>query len=209
MRKQNRRRINPLLLVLVALSLGACSAAAGIPVPDATPTPCPGNCPPPVRAASAGHSVQTSRFTLTYYDPWSIADQSASSVTLAAATQLGDVTATVASTAVRPGTTARQLLSKTANQTLSSSQIDGAQDTGSILGAEIGYIAGDGETFQAYSSQANAPSIPVYIEIMVSVRGTTGLTFVAVSPLDPNSPATSVVPDAEYDHIVNSVVWAS
>jgi hypothetical protein len=53
----------------------------------------------------------------------------------------------------------------------------------------------------------NAPDTPVFIEIMTSVQGTTGIVFVAVSPLDPNSPDPSVVPNQDYDQMVNSVQW--
>ena len=42
---------------------------------------------------------------------------------------------------------------------------------------------------------------------MASVRGTVGLTFAALSPLDPNSPDPSGVPNQEYDLLVNSVEW--
>jgi hypothetical protein len=42
---------------------------------------------------------------------------------------------------------------------------------------------------------------------MASVQDATGIIFVAISPLDPNSPDPSIVPNEEYDHVVNSVVW--
>jgi hypothetical protein len=201
------RRWAPLLVApLAALLLGACSLAA-LPVPDATPTPCSGNCPPPQRDAGAAHTVRTRHFTLTYYDPWSVQNTDATSITLAAGTQFGDVTVLIQSADVRAGTSAAQILNTTAQNELDPNQFSGLQDNGPIRGAEVGYVAGAGESFAGYTSQANAPNVPVYIEMMASVHGTTSITFTAVSPLDPNSPDPNIVPNAEYDHLVNSVVW--
>ncbi|GEM_PF-1127599 len=196
-----------LAALFVALCLGACDAAGALPVPAATPTPCHGNCPPPARAAGAAHTVRTSRFSLLYFDPWSVQQKNSDGVTLAAGTRFGNITIIVNSMDVAAGTTSADLLAQVAQQTLDPNQYEGIQDNGPIRGAEIGYVDGAGESYQAQSLQANAPDVPVYIQFMASVRGSTGITFVAISPLDPNSPDTSIVPDEEYDHIVNSVQW--
>jgi hypothetical protein len=192
----------PALLVTFA----ACSLSAGLPTPDSTPTPCSGNCPPPQLSNGQAHSISTSLYTLTYFDPWS-ASKSGNSVTLEAGTDFGNVTVLVRGVSVANGTTAQQLLTSTANSQLDPNQFSGLQDDGPILGAEVGYISGAGESYDGYSANANSPNTPIYIEIMASVRGTTGLTFTAVSPLDPNSPDVSVVPNEDYDHIVNSIQW--
>ncbi len=193
-------------LLAVAISLGACGLGA-IPIPNATPTPCAGFCPPPAHAASTPHTVNERYFTFTYYDPWSVQSSNSSGTQLVASTQFGDVTVVLQGEGVSRGTTAQQLVSQTAQQVLDPNQFTGAQDSGPIRGAEIGYVAGAGESYQAYSTQSNAPNVPVFIEIMSSVRGTTGITFVAVSPLDPNSPDPSIVPNQDYDQMVNSVQW--
>jgi hypothetical protein len=126
---------------------------------------------------------------------------------LAASTQFGDVTVVLQGATVSAGTTPQQLLARSAQQVLDPNQFTGTQDSGPINGAEIGYIAGAGESYQAYSADVNAPDTPVFIEIMTSVQGTTGIVFVAVSPLDPNSPDPSVVPNQDYDQMINSVQW--
>ena len=117
------------------------------------------------------------------------------------------MTVLVRSVGVSNGTTGEQLLTSTANSQLDSNEFSGLEDDGPILGAEVGYISGAGEYYDGYTSQSNSPNVPVYIEIMASVQGSTGLTFTAVSPLDPNSPDPSVVPNEDYDHIVNSIQW--
>jgi len=128
-------------------------------------------------------------------------------VTLVASTRFGDITVLVNSMDVPPGTTAAELLAETEQQTLNLSLYTNIQDNGVIRGSEIGYVDGAGESYQAQNIEPNAPYVPVYIQLMASVRSTTGLAFVAISPLDPNSPDTRIVPDAEYDHIVNSIQW--
>ncbi|HEX6122166.1 MAG TPA: hypothetical protein VFY89_03345, partial [Ktedonobacterales bacterium] len=55
-RLEKKRLAQPLLWLLLLLSLGACGLGA-IPIPDATPTPCPGNCPPPARDNSQPQSA--------------------------------------------------------------------------------------------------------------------------------------------------------
>ncbi len=203
---RRRGRLHPLWLVAVAISLGACGLGA-IPIPTATPTSCPTECPPPSGPAGTPHTVRTRYFTFTYYDPWTVQSSDASSTQLVAATQFGDVTVVLSGATVNAGTSAQQLLSRSSQQVLDPNQFAGAQDNGPINGAEIGYVSGADESYEAYSAQSSAPNVPVFIEIMASVRGTTGVTFIAVSPLDPNSPDPSIVPNEEYDRIVNSVQW--
>lgn len=195
-------------LALAVVVLGACNLAA-LPTPSDTPTPCPANCPPPVRSAAGAHTVRTRYFSLTYYDPWSEDATDAGSTTLVAGTQLGDIEVVIAGSRVAAGTTAQQLLSRTAQRQLDPNQFSGLQDAGPIRGAEIGFVSGAGETFEGYTSSSNAPNTPVFIQMMASVRGTAGLTFTTVSPIDPNSSdPTAGAPSGEYDRIANSVVWA-
>jgi hypothetical protein len=157
--------------------------------------------------AGSPHTVRTTYFTFTYYDPWTVQSSDASGTQLVASTQFGDVTVVLQGAHVASGTTPEQLLVRSSQQVFDPNQFSGIQDSGPIRGAEIGYVSGAGESYQAYSVQSNAPDIPIFIEIMASVNGTAGVTFVAVSPLDPNSPDPSIVPNQEYDHIVNSVQW--
>jgi hypothetical protein len=199
------RRLFPSMVgLLVALMiLTACDfEAVGI-----IPTPCPGNCPPPERSNANPKTYMATHFRLTYFDPWTIASSDAQHVILVAQTDLGQISAEVASTTITPGTTAQQLLTRKTQQVLDPNQYANVQDAGPILGAEIGYIAGAGEAYQADVTDPNAPASSVYFEVMASVRGNTGLTFVALSPLDPSSQDTSVVPDQSYDLLVNSVEW--
>jgi len=195
-------------LLFALLCFSACDITAALPVPAATPTPCSRNCPPLVRSGSGqSHTIQTRDFTLLYFDPWSVQYSNSQSVILVASTDFGDLTVMVASQAVAPGTSSAELLSQTEQQTLYPSQYTNIVDTGVIRGAEIGYVDGSGESYEAAYLQPNTPDLPVYLQLMASVRGTTGLTFVAISPLDPNSSDAHLVPDAEYDHIVNSIEW--
>jgi hypothetical protein len=194
-----------LLVALVCLS--ACGITAALPVPAPTPTPCSHNCPPPARPGGQAHTVQTQHFSLVYFDPWSVQTSSQSGVTLVASTTFGDVTVQMTATEVVLGTTSADLLSQIEQQTLDPNQYTNITDHGVIRGAEIGYVDGSGESFQAAYLQPNAPDLPVYLQLMASVHGAIGLTFVAISPLDPNSSDTNIVPDAEYDHIVNSIQW--
>lgn len=207
MRRPLWTRVAPALALVATLLLAGCNFP-GLPAPTATPTPCSANCPPPQLSAGTAHTVSAHYFTLTYYSPWSVNSSSSSGVTLAAGTQLGDVEVVVVGAPVSAGTTAQQLLSRTVQSQLDPNQFSGLQDTGPILGAEIGYVSGAGEAFSGYATPANAPATPVYIEVMASVRGTTGLTFTTISPIDPNSrDPSSFVPNAEYDRIVNNIAW--
>lgn len=202
-----KRLARPLLWLLVLMSLAACGLGA-IPIPDATPTPCAANCPPPARDISQPHVINASHFQLTYFNPWSVDSQDANSVTLIASTQLGDVTMRIRGETVSPATSANTLLDSTVRSVLDNSSFIDPQDFGPIKGAEIGYVAGAGQSIGAYASQGNAPQVPIFIQVMASVRNSTGITFVAISPLDPNSPDPSIVPNEEYDHVVNSIVWS-
>jgi hypothetical protein len=195
-------------LLFAGISLGACDITAALPIPAATPTPCRGNCPPPVRAGGEGlHTVETMHFSLIYFDPWVVQRSDQEGLTMLASTQFGNITAIVTSSDVPAGTTGLGLLNQTEQQVLDPGLYTNIQDIGVIRGAEIGYVDGAGESFDAESLQPNAPDVPVYFQLMASVRGTVGLTFVAISPLNPNSPVAGFVPNAEYDHIVNSIQW--
>jgi hypothetical protein len=151
--------------------------------------------------------VETTHFSLIYFDPWMVQRSDQERVTLMASTQFGDITAIVSSSDVPAGTTGLGLLTQTEQQVLDPGLYTNIQDSGVIRGAEIGYVDGAGESYDAESLQPNVPDIPLYFQLMASVRGTVGLTFVAISPLNPNSPDAGFVPDAEYDHIVNSIQW--
>jgi hypothetical protein len=194
-------------LLVVGICLGACDISAALPVPAATPTACTADCPPPVRAGGQSHAVKTLHFSLLYFDPWSIQKSAGESVTLAASTSFGNITVMVNSVDVPVGTTGLGLLAQTEQAVLDPSLYTSIEDNGIIRGAEIGYVDGAGESFVAESLQPNAPDLPVYLEIMTSTRGTVGLTFVAISPLNPNSPNGDTVSNAEYDQIVNSIQW--
>lgn len=198
-----RLMVMPLVLVL---SLMACDFAS-LPSAGSMPTPCPGNCPPPERGNTKPHTFAGLHFRLTYFDPWSVDSSNAQGMILVAQTNLGAISVQVASKSVSPGTTAAQVLSATARSVMNSDQFADVHDAGPILGAEIGYVAGAGEAYQATATAPNAPSTPVYIEVMASVRGTTSIVLVALSPLDPASQDPSVIPNQSYDLLVNSVEW--
>jgi hypothetical protein len=207
--KTPRRRIPARLMVVplvLLLSLMACDIAS-LPSGGDVPTPCPGNCPPPERGNTKPHTFTGSRFRLTYFDPWSVDSSNAQQVILVAQTDLGEISVQMGSKSVSPGTTAAQVLSSTAGRVRNSDQFSDVQDAGPILGAEIGYVAGAGEAYQAEANAPNAPSTPVYIEIMASVQGDTSMVLIALSPLDPLSQDPSVIPSQSYDLLVNSVEW--
>lgn len=194
-----------LAVAVLALALLACGGP--IPVAENTPTPCPANCPPPARLSSTPHVVSLRGFQFTYFSPWTVDSSNDHSTTLIAQTQLGQVSVLLESVNVARGTSSQRLLSNAIQSTLNGGQYTGTQDVGPINGAEIGYVAGSGEDYTATVSQGNSPDQPVYLEFMASVRGTTGIVFIALSPLDPNSPDPSIVPNQEFDHLVNSVEW--
>jgi hypothetical protein len=199
--------LHGLILTVAALALALLACGGPVPLAENTPTPCPANCPPPARLSSTGHTLSLSGFQFTYFDPWTVDSSDSHSVTLVAQTQLGQVSVLIESVTVSSGESSQRLLASAVNDNLNSGQFTGAQDQGPINGAEIGYVAGSGEAYAATVSQANAPDQPVYLDFLASVRGSTGIVFIALSPLDPNSPDPSIVPNQEYDHLVNSVVW--
>lgn len=201
----NRLRRGTALLVCL-LGLAACGITSGPTGGNGCAT---FNCPPPALTAQQAHQVIKTHFTFQYFDPWSEQSGDANSVVVGAATNFGDLTVQVASVTVSSGTSAQALLQSEA-QNLNTAQISGLQDQGPIYGAAIGYVAGAGETYTGTVDQPNAPSVPVYLELMSSVRGTVGIVFLASSSLNPNSPDNSdprQVPNGEYDRMVNSLVW--
>jgi len=200
------RRIR-VALALFTVLLAAMACAQPIPGADSTPTPCPSNCPPPNRGAHAEHTLSLAHFRFSYFDPFTVQSSDSSSAQLGASSNLGDVTVLFESVGVSNGTTSAQLLSRVEQQELTPDQFSGIQDQGPINGAEIGYVSGAGQSFAAATNQTNAPQELVYLEFMAATRGTVGVVFIAASPLDPNSPDTKVVPNANYDQMVNSVVW--
>jgi hypothetical protein len=194
--------------VIAALGVMACGVSLQ---PGGAGNGCFGtHCPPPVTSAAAGHVFKAQRFSFTYFDPWQISSQDANGAVVTAGTNYGDLVVQLEGTGVRAGTSAQALLAQ-ATSNLDTSQLSGLQDQGPIYGASIGYVSGAGETYSAVADQPNAPSVPVFLQIMASVQGGTGLVFVAESSLDPNSPDPNdprQVPGAEYDRMVNSVTWA-
>jgi hypothetical protein len=198
------------VLPVVALLLGSWACTVG-PLPSAavTPTPCSARCPAPKRADTTPHTVTLAYLRLIYFDPWSVGSSSTDDVVLAAQTDLGQVSVEVASQTITPGTTPEQLVHSTAQQLLDPNDYSGVQDTGPIVGAEIGYVPGSGENYSATTTDPNAPSTPVYLEVMASVRGAVAIIFAALSPLDPSTSDPSGAPNQAYDQLVNSVEWTS
>lgn len=201
-----RQRLS-LIMGVAALALALLACGGPIPIAENTPTPCPANCPPPARLSATAHTMTLRGFQFTYFDPWSVDSSDTHSVTLVAQSQLGQISVLLESVSVNSGETSQQLLASAVRNTLNSGQYTAAQEQGPINGAEIGYVAGSGVDYAATVSQGNAPDQPVYLNFMASVRGSTGIIFIALSPLDPNSPDPSIVPNQEYDHLVNSVEW--
>lgn len=208
-----RRRLAPLLsALLVSIALMACDATSGVgPTdPGTTPTPCGARCAPPARLPANAHVIQTPRFTLTYLDPWSVQSSDDHSVTLDAMTSSGNsFEVQIVGTDVNAGTSAASLLT-TAQQNLDTSKLSGFTDLGPIYGAEIGYVGGVGRGFQGAQDQPGAPSAPVYLQLMASTKGTTGIIFLAVSTLNPSTlkPNAPVpLPNAEFDQLVNGISW--
>jgi hypothetical protein len=205
-----------LALVFVLIALGACDTASNVgPIaPAPTPTPCGLRCAPPVREPANAKTIQSQDFNLIYPDNWTVQSQDSTSVILQTEVKvqgatLGIFEVRVASGKVASGTSASQFLTSV-EQSFDTSQLTGIQDDGPIYGAEIGYTAGAGETFEATLSEPNAPSAPVFIDFMASTRGTTGLAFTVVSTINPNAnnPADIVQTfSAWFDQLANGVVW--
>lgn len=194
-------------LVVAAMGLLACGVSVG---PNGNNIGCAQtNCPPPARSAATAHTFRASHFSFQYFDPWQINSHDANSAVVVAQTNYGDLAVELASTSVSAGTSAQALLTQTVNN-LDTSQFSGLQDQGPIYGANIGYVAGAGESFAATSDQPNAPSVPVYLQFMASVKGTVGVIFISSSTLDPSGPDPTdprQVPNGAYDRIVASVAW--
>lgn len=203
---KNWRVIAPVLTLL----LGSWACAVG-PLPGAgvTPTPCTARCPAPKRADTTPHTIALAHLRLTYFSPWSVDSSSSDDVVLVAQTDLGEVSVEVASNSITAGTTAAQLVHGAAQQLLDPNDYSGVQDAGPIVGAEIGYVSGAGEAYSATTTDPNAPSTPVYLEVLASVHGTIAITFAALSPLDPATADPSGAPNQAYDQLVNSVEWTS
>ena len=202
------RRCWRVIVPVLVLLLGSWACAAGpLTGAGATPTPCSARCPAPKRNASKPRTISLAYAQLVYFDPWSVDSSSSHSVVLVSQTDLGQVSVEVASQSVSAGTTAAQLVNTTAQQLLDPNDFAGVQDAGPILGAEIGYVPGAGEAYSATTADPNAPSTPVYLEVLASVRGNVALIFAALSPLDPSTADPSGAPDQAYDQLVNSVEW--
>ncbi len=198
------------ILPLLALLLGSWACAVG-PLPGAgvTPPPCTARCPAPKRTDTMPHTVTLAHLRLIYFDPWSVDSSSSGDVVLVAQTDLGQASVEVASRTITPGTTASQLVSRAAQQLLDPNDYSGVQDAGPIVGAEIGYVPGAGESYSATTTDPNAPSTPVYLEVLASVQGTVAIIFAALSPLDPATADPGGAPNQAYDQLVNSVEWTS
>lgn len=196
-----------LALATLAALLG-CGGGGLIPQPPNPPASCTANCPPPLRTDQGGHLVQTTHFDVWYFDPYTLDSSDSTSATMVTDDNYGTITVQLFSNTVSNGLSARQLLDSFEQQNLDPSKFAGLQNTGAIRGAEIGYVAGAGDTFGATIDDPSAPNTPVYIEIMAATKGTTGIVFTAISPLDPQSPDPSQQTDAQgYDQMINSVIW--
>jgi hypothetical protein len=197
------------LTLLAVLVIVACSVQVGN-APSSSTGCASTHCPPPSHSQrGAPKTAGATGFTMQYFSPWTASNPDSSTVELSAATNYGNLDVQFFSTSVSAGTSASALLTSTVNN-LDTSQLSGLQDQGPIYGAVIGYVSGAGTTYTATYDQANAPSVPVYLEIMASVRGTLGIVFISASTLDPNGADPTdprQVPNGEYDQMVNSVTW--
>jgi hypothetical protein len=209
-----RARRASLAVLALALVGFACTTTTGPVGPvggGPTPSPCGLRCAPPARSAAAGHQFRNARFQLTYLDPFQVTKQDDNGVILEYANQnTGNVfDVEFLGTDVKPGTTAQALLGSVAKQ-LNLGQLAGAQDLGPIYGAEIGYVAGAGDAIAGTEDLPNAPNSPVVIELMTSIKGASGLAFISVSTLNPNTQHPGALIgslNSELDTFVNSVVW--
>ncbi|HEY7780913.1 MAG TPA: hypothetical protein VIC85_11940 [Ktedonobacterales bacterium] len=203
-----------LILAILGLSFMACTTTTipvGPVVPGSTPTPCTVHCPPPARAPVTGHPFQNKRFTLRYYDPFTVVKHDDNSVVLGYVNQDTGNTfeVTFVGEDVPSGTSAQQLLTA-AEKNLDTSQLSGVQDLGPIYGAEVGYVAGAGDIIAGTEDLPNAPSSPVVLELMASTHGGTGILFLAASTINPNTrnPGALIrAANSHYDLFVNSVAW--
>lgn len=207
-----------LALTVLALMAESCGDTTGggvnpIPGPPGTPTPCAVSCPPPTGPVSGANPVSTNYFSMYYFNPpWTQDTQNSNSstVSLVRNTNYGQVSAQFFASQVGAGTSASDLLSTWTQQHLDPNKFTAFQDTGPIQGAEIGFISGAGESYAAIADLPNAPNTPLFIQIMSAVKGTTGIIFAVVSPLDPSNPDPSdpvQVRAGSYDRLINTVVW--
>jgi hypothetical protein len=205
-----------LVLTVMLLTAQSClddPSAGPIPQPPGTPTPCPVSCPPPTGPVDGATLITKTHYSFYYFTPPWTPDTSASDAdteTLYRDTTYGQVSAQFFTATVASGTTAPQLLSSWSRQHLDPNKFTAFQDSGPILGAEIGYNGGAGETYEAIADLPNAPNTPLFIEIMTSVKGTTGIIFAVVSPLDPSHPDPSSpvqVRSGSYDRLINTLIW--
>lgn len=200
-------------LAFALAAAGVLLACAGgntviIPVPPSPPPACKANCPPPFRPQQGAHVVQTQHFSFWYFDPYQLDSKDDQSATVLAGGPFGTIAVQFFAYTVANGTTPAQLLARFERDNLDASKFSGLQDTGPIRGAEIGYIPGAGDTFAAVVDLPNAPNTPLFMQVMASTRGTTGIVFAALSPLDPQTPDPNRQTDvSSYDQMVNSVVW--
>lgn len=205
-----------LVMAVLFLMAATCSDPTGvdpIPGPPGTPTPCAVACPPPTGPVTGANAASTNFFSLYYFNPpWTedTSNSNSSQLSLVRDTSYGQASAQFFASTVATGTSASQLLAKWTSQNLDPSKFSGFQDFGPILGAEIGFNSGAGEAYGAYADLPNAPNTPIFIQVMSSVKNTTGIIFVAVSPLDPSNPDPSdpvQVRSGSYDRLVNTVIW--
>jgi hypothetical protein len=207
-----------LALAVLFLMADSCTGSPGagfnpIPGPGGTPTPCAITCPPPVAPVNGANAASTTFFSLYYFKPPWTEDSSNSNsneITLYRDTDYGQVSAQFFAQSVTPGASAGGLLSTWTNQNLDPSKFTSFQDFGPILGAEIGFNAGAGEEYGGYADLPNAPNTPLFIQVLSSVKNSTGIIFVVISPLDPSNPDPSdqaQVLSGSYDHLINTVTW--
>jgi hypothetical protein len=213
MMESMRRRLPFVVgLLAVALVAMACGAEGALPPQQPAATPCVSNCPPLVGYNAPLKLLSTDSFSFYYSSPpWTVDSQDSASATLLHDSDYGQISAQFFAVNVRSGASADALLSSWIRANLNSSQFAGLQDEGPVNGAEIGYVRGAGEQYSALANQPNAPNFPIYIQVMASVKGTSGIIFAAVSPLDPLKPDPTnprQVRSNAYDQLVNSLTWA-
>jgi hypothetical protein len=203
----------PLLFGLLAVTLVAmaCGVEGALPPQQPASTPCVANCPPLVGYSSPMKLLATDHFSFYYSSPpWTVDSQDSTSATLLHDSDFGQISAQFFAVTVRSGASGQDLLSSWTRANLDSSQFAGLRDDGPVNGAEIGYVRGAGELYTAVANQPNAPNVPIYIQILASTQGTSGIVFAAVSPLNPLKPdptSPRQVRSNAYDQLVNTLTW--
>jgi hypothetical protein len=189
----------------------ACGDVGSLPTPPPAATPCVSNCPPLVGSSATPTQLVTDRFSFYYSSPpWTVDSQDATSATLVDDSIFGQISAQFFSVPVRAGATGQDLLSAWTRANLDPSKFAGFRDDGPINGAEIGYVRGAGEAYSALVNQPNAPNVPIYIQVLASTQGTSGVVFAAVSPLNPLKPDPTnprQVRSNSYDQLINTLTW--